>query len=169
MRGNWDVLDFGLLHEKMETSPAGMAWRCSYIWWLAATEREGEAREGFAHVSADDFAALPFDVNWCAGMGELASAAVVLGDPELAAPVYERLLPYEGGALTSGRAIGSFGSTQRLLGELAALLGRTDEAKARLEAGIARDEAVGFAPWAQRGREALRSVTAGRTFPSAGR
>jgi hypothetical protein len=153
----------------METSPARTAWRCSYIWWLAVTEREGEAREGFMQVAADDFAALPFDVNWCAGMGELASAAIVLGDPELAAPVYERLLPYESTALTSGRAIGSFGSTQRLLGELAALLGRPDEAAARLEAGIARDEAAGFAAWAERGREALRHVTAGRTFPSAGR
>ena len=169
MRGNWEVLDFDLLHEKMETSPAGMAWRCSYVWWLVVTGRVGEAREGFAQIAADDFAALPFDVNWCAGMGELASAAVLLGDPELAEPVYERLLPYESAALTSGRAIGSFGSTQRLLGELAAVLGRTDEAAARLEAGIARDEAAGFAPWAQRGREALRAVATGRTFPASGR
>ena len=168
-RGNWDVLDFGLLHEKMETSPAGMAWRCSYVWWLATSGREGEARDEFAQIAADDFAALPFDVNWCAGMGELASAVVLLGDPELAQPVYERLLPYESGALTSGRAIGSFGSTQRLLGELAAVLGRAEEAAARLEAGIARDEAAGFAPWAERGREALRRVAAGRTFPASGR
>jgi tetratricopeptide (TPR) repeat protein len=155
MRGTWDMLDQALLHEKIEHSPASGAWRASYAWLLACTGREAAAREQFALVSADDFAALPFDANWPSGMGELASACLELGDPELAAPVYDRLLPYADVALTSGRSIGSFGSTQRLLGGLAALLGRPDEARARLEVAIRRNDATGFTVWADHARRAL--------------
>jgi tetratricopeptide (TPR) repeat protein len=158
MRGTWDALDLDLLHDKIATSPAGMAWRCSYTWLLAATGRPDAAREQFALIAADDFAALPFDVNWASGMGELASACIELRDPELAAALYERLLPYADRALTAGRAISSFGSTQRLLGGLAAVLGRVDEARARLEAAIRRNEETGFTVWAEHARGALADL-----------
>jgi hypothetical protein len=165
MRGTWDALDLALLHDKIERSPASTAWRCSYTWMLAATGRVDAAREQYALIAADDFAALPFDANWPSGMGELASACIELGDPELVTPLYERLLPYAGVALTAGRAIGSFGSTERLLGGMAAVLGRIDEAAARLQAGIRRDEEIGFTVWAQHGRTALERLTGARGRP----
>jgi hypothetical protein len=168
-RGTWDELDLDLLHDKIETSPAGMAWRCSYAWLLADTGRADAAREQFARIAADDFAALPFDVNWASGMGELASACIELGDPELAAPVYERLLPYADVALTAGRAISSFGSTDRLLGGLAAVLGRPDEAASRLGTAMRRNERNGFTVWADHARRALDELAKGRTFPAQGR
>ena len=155
MRGTWEAVDLDLMHDKIEGSPASTAWRCSYAWMLAATDRLDAAREHYALIAADDFAALPFDANWSAGMGELASACIELGDPELAAPVYERLLPYTDRALTSGRSIGSFGSTERLLGGLAAVLGRPEEATARLETSIRVNEETGFTVWADHARRAL--------------
>jgi tetratricopeptide (TPR) repeat protein len=169
MRGSWDALDLDLLHDKIATSPAAAAWRCSYAWLLAVTGRHDAAREQFALLVADGFAALPFDVNWPSGMGELASAVIELDDPELAAPVYERLLPYADVALTAGRAISSFGSTQRLLGGLAAVLGRPDEAAARLQAAIRRNDEAGMPVWADHGRRALDALPEGRTFPAQGR
>ena len=168
MLGAWDRLDLALLLEKIETSPAGMAWRAAHVWMLAATGRHDAAREQYAIVAGDDFAALPFDVNWQSGVGELASAAIELADPELARPVYERLLPYAGRALTAGRAITSFGSTERLLGGLAALLGRPSEAASRLEDAAHRNEAAGFTVWADHSRDALAALRS-RTFPGAGR
>jgi hypothetical protein len=92
-------------------------------------------------------------------MGELASVCIDLGDPELAQPLYDRLLPYADRALTAGRAISSFGSTQRLLGGLAAVLGRPSEAAARLEEATRRNVAAGFTVWAQHGRQALATLT----------
>jgi tetratricopeptide (TPR) repeat protein len=162
MRGTWDSLDVEFMQEKIAHSPAGMAWRASYTWMLAATGRPDAAREQFAILSADGFAALPFDTNWPSAMGELASACIGLGDPGLALPVYERLLPYADRALTAGRAVASFGSTQRLLGALAAVLGRPDEAIERLQDGIARNEATGFTVWAEHGRRALAGLTTSR-------
>jgi hypothetical protein len=159
MRGTWDALDLELLHDKIANSPAAMAWRSSYAWLLAATGEVDAAREQFAIVVADDFAALPFDANWPSAMGELASVCIDLGDPELAQPLYDRLLPYADRALTAGRAISSFGSTQRLLGGLAAVLGRPSEAAARLEEATRRNVAAGFTVWAQHGRQALATLT----------
>jgi DNA-binding SARP family transcriptional activator len=104
MSGDWDAFDAALVEDKIATSPAGMAWRCSYAWMLAATGRTDEAREHLAVVFADGFAALPFDANWPSAMGECAEAIAILADPALAEPVYERLLPYADRTLTAGRA-----------------------------------------------------------------
>ena len=158
MRGDWEALDLELLLEKIANSPAAMAWRASYAWMLAATGQTEAAREQYGIVAAGDFATLPFDTNWPSAMGELASACIELGDPELARPLYDRLLPYAGRALTAGRAITSFGSTERLLGGLAAMLGRTGEAIARLEKAVRDNEAAGFTVWADHARKALERI-----------
>jgi tetratricopeptide (TPR) repeat protein len=155
LRGDWASLNLPLMQEKIATSPAGMAWRSSYAWMLAATGRPDAAREQLAIIAADDFAALPFDANWPPAMAEYAEACAALGDPQLAAPVYERLLPYADRTLTAGRAIASYGSTQRLLGGLAAALGRAEEAVTRHEDGIRRNQAAGFSVWGEHGRRAL--------------
>ncbi len=159
LRQSWDDVDMTLLHDKVASSPAAMAWRCSYAWILAETGRVDEAREELAAITADDFAAIPFDANWPSAMGELTEVSTTLGDAALAAPLYDRLLPYAGVALTSGRAIGTFGSTERLLAALAATLGRPDEARARHERAIALNEAAGFTAWAELGRRAVHSLS----------
>jgi tetratricopeptide (TPR) repeat protein len=166
LRGDWESLNLALVHEKIAGSPAGMAWRSSYAWMLAATGRPDAAREQLAIVAADGFAALPFDVHWRSAMAECAEACAILGDPELAAPVYERLLPYADEALTAGRAVVSSGSTQRLLGSLAAALGRHEEAVSRHDAGVRHNERMGFTVWAEHGRRALRAVSPARAAPS---
>ncbi|HWT22755.1 MAG TPA: hypothetical protein VN213_04550, partial [Solirubrobacteraceae bacterium] len=158
LRRDWTQLDVALMEEKIRSSPAGMAWRSSFAWMLAATGRPAAAREQLAIVAADDFARVPFDVNWPSAIGEYAEACAELGDPELAGPVYERLLPYADRALTAGRAVSTYGSTQRLLAGLAAVLGRTGEAIARHEAGVRANELAGFTVWAAQGRARLAAL-----------
>ena len=41
MRGTWEDLDLELLLERIANSPAGMAWRATYAWMLAATGQVG--------------------------------------------------------------------------------------------------------------------------------
>ena len=135
----------------------------------AMTGRPDAAREQFALLVADDFAALPFDVNWPSGMGELASAAIELDDAELAAPLYERLLPYADVALTAGRAISSFGSTERLLGGPRGGARPRNEAATQLHAAVRRNDDAGMPVWADQARRALDALPEGRTFPSQGR
>jgi hypothetical protein len=159
LRADFARIDLDLFRDKIARSPAGSAWRCGLTWCLAELGHADEAAAHLAEIAADGYAALPFDVNWPSAMGELASACTGLADPELAQPVYERLLPYADRALTAGRAITSFGSTQRLLGGLAAVFGRTAEAISRLEDGIRRNEAAGFTVWADRSRQALAALS----------
>jgi tetratricopeptide (TPR) repeat protein len=154
LRGNWETLDMTMVEEKMATSPAGMAWRASYAWRLAATGDPDGARKHLALVIAK----VPFDANWLSAMGESAEACALLGDEEPSRAIYERLLPYADAPLSAGRAVASLGSTQRLLGGLAAVLGRSDEAVERHEAGIRFNEAAGFTVWAEHGRRALDHI-----------
>ena len=158
LRHRFADLDRALIEEKIAHSPAGMAWRASYAWELAATGRPDEAREHLAIVTADDFAALPFDANWPSALAESAEACVLLGDAGPAAITYERLLPYADVTVTAGRAVITYGSTQRLLGGLAAVLGRVDEAIERHEVAIRFNEAAGFTVWAEHGRAALGHI-----------
>ena len=158
LRREFADLDRALIEDKIAHSPAGMAWRASYAWELAATGRPEAAREHLAIVTADGFAALPFDANWPSALAETAEACVLLGDAGPAAAAYERLLPYADVTVTAGRAVITYGSTQRLLGGLAAVLGRVDEAIERHEAAIRLNEAAGFTVWADHGREALGHI-----------
>jgi len=160
LRGDWTLLDRELVDRKIATSPAGMAWRSSRAWMLAATGSPDAARAELAIIAADGFSALPFDTNWPSAIGECAEACALLGDADLAKELYARLLPYAARALTAGRAVSTFGSTQRLLAGLAATLGRTDEAVARYAAGIAADERAGFTVWARQGRDRLGRLRA---------
>jgi hypothetical protein len=146
------------MEDKIAHSPAGMAWRASYAWELAATGELDSAREQLAIITADGFAALPFDANWPSAIAESAEACVLLADATSAAAVYDRLLPYADVTATAGRGVMTYGSTQRLLGGLAAVLGRTDEAIARHEAAIRFNEAAGFTVWARHSRDALGHI-----------
>ncbi|HET8757850.1 MAG TPA: hypothetical protein VFM58_17655, partial [Solirubrobacteraceae bacterium] len=158
LRGEFEKLDRALIEDKIAHSPAGMAWRASYAWELAATGRPDDAREQLAIITAGDYAALPFDANWPSALAESAEACVLLGAVEPAAVAYRHLLPYADVTVTAGRGVVTYGSTQRLLGSLAAVLGRTDDAVAHHEAAIRTNEAAGFTVWAQHSRDALGHI-----------
>ena len=55
-RGDWAALDLELVRAKIAGSPAGMAWRGSYAWALAATGQPDAAREQLAILAAGGFA-----------------------------------------------------------------------------------------------------------------
>jgi hypothetical protein len=149
-------LEFAL--DKVANSAAGPAYRCSVAWLLAELGRPDEAREHLAVAMAPG--GLPFDANWMSGIGECAEACLVLGEQEHAAHVYDLLAPYAGRPITAGRAVTSYGSADRLLGELAALLGREADAERHLLTAVELDDAMG-AVWAERGRAALARLAVG--------
>jgi DNA-binding SARP family transcriptional activator len=154
-REAFEESDLAFLEDKIANSLAGPAYRSSYAWLLAALGDTDQARAELNAVMAADQA---FDANWISAQAESAEACIVLGAEDHAAVIYERLAPYAGRPATSGRAVCSFGSIDRHLGGLAALLGRRDDAARHLRAGIARDEAMGCAVWAARGRRWLEEL-----------
>jgi class 3 adenylate cyclase/tetratricopeptide (TPR) repeat protein len=112
-----------------ERFPGIPAWRGGVI-TLAARSGDFElARRELERFAGDDFSAIPRDVNWMAGMSLLAEAIALIGDVDRAARAYEELLPYEGLVIVVARAIGCNGPVDRVLGMLAQLLGRVEEAE----------------------------------------
>jgi tetratricopeptide (TPR) repeat protein len=130
--------------ERFGTIPG---WRCVLAWLLAETGRPDEAREILDAFAADDFRGLPLDGIWLGAVAYLAETAAVLGDGSHAAKLHDLLEPYADRNVAIGWASTCAGSASRYLGLLADLLGRRDEAIARLETALAMNERMRARPW----------------------
>jgi tetratricopeptide (TPR) repeat protein len=143
--------------ERFATIPG---WRCVLAWLLAETGKSDEAREILDSFVTDGFHGLPLDGIWLGAVAYLAEAAAVLGDPTHAAALHERLEPYADRNVAIGWASTCAGSASRHLGLLADLLGRRDEAIARLETALAMNERMRARPWVVHTQVALARVLA---------
>ena len=151
-RGEVEQTDLAFIEDKIANSAAGPAYRSALVWIFAGLGRTDEAR---AHL--DDWVrdGLAFDANWMSAHAEAAEGIGILGDPTHAQLVYDRLLPYSGRPATAGRAVVSYGSVDRYLGGLAAVLGRHDEAIAHLRAANDHNAALGCTVWRLHGQRRL--------------
>ena len=115
-----------------ERFPGIPAWRGGVV-TLAARSGDLElARHELERFVGDDFSAIPKDANWSTAMSLLGEAIALIGDEERAPVVYEALLPYEGLVIVVARAAGCNGPVDRVLGLLAQLMGRLDDAERHL-------------------------------------
>jgi DNA-binding SARP family transcriptional activator/tetratricopeptide (TPR) repeat protein len=98
---------------------------------LALAHAEGN-RLVEARQLLEDFATAGFDLvldaSWIIGMCGFAEAAIVVGDPKYAHPLFDRLSPWAGQWCTTG--ITCQGPVSHYVGGLAAVLGRFGEADA---------------------------------------
>jgi AAA ATPase domain len=151
-RGEVEQTDFAFIEDRIANSAAGPAYRSALVWILAGLGRPDEARAHLDDWVRDDLA---FDANWMSAHAEVAEGIGILGDPTHAQLVYDRLLPYAGRPATAGRAVVSYGSVDRYLGGLAAVLGRRDEAIAHLRAANDHNAALGCTVWRLHGQRRL--------------
>jgi tetratricopeptide (TPR) repeat protein len=101
------------------------------------------------------------NANWH-GACILADAAVLVSDREAGAALYALLEPHAQLFPIIARAVACLGSTEYYLGRLAGLLGRHDEAEARLRRAVAENERAGAAPHAAVARLRLGETLAHR-------
>jgi tetratricopeptide (TPR) repeat protein len=98
---------------------------------LALAHAEGdrlvEARQLLEDFATSGFA-LVLDASWIIGMCGFAEAAIVVGDPKYALPLFDQLSPWADQWCTTG--ITAQGPVSHYVGGLAAVLGRFDEADA---------------------------------------
>jgi len=71
---------------------------------------------------------LPLDQVWLTGMVDIAEAAIEVGDPVYAGPLFDRLKPWANQLPATGAS--ALGPVSHTLGGLATVLGRFDEAEA---------------------------------------
>ncbi|GAA4079528.1 BTAD domain-containing putative transcriptional regulator [Actinomadura miaoliensis] len=86
--------------------------------------------------------------------------AIALDQRDLAAEMYEALLPYEGHVTGAATAVATIGPVAHTLGDLAAYLELPDRAAAHYRRAAEVAESVGSAHWAAVARDALRALGA---------
>jgi DNA-binding SARP family transcriptional activator len=145
LRGTLGELDVDL--EQLPTLfPRRPVFRCAVAYLRTRVGDHDDAGRILAEFAADDFASLPFDMEWLLGMSLLVETCVALGASDMAARLYELLLPWA--ALNvSDHPEGIRGSVGRYLGLLAGALERWDESVGHFERALGANQAMGFPPW----------------------
>jgi DNA-binding SARP family transcriptional activator len=126
--------------------PTRPAFRCALAHLeleLGGAELAGQMLQ---QLTADECAALPFDLEWLYGMSLLAETCARLDDAETAAVLYRLLLPW-----SAFNAVdvpeGMRGSVARYLGLLASTIERVDKACCHFEDALQMNERMGARPW----------------------
>jgi DNA-binding SARP family transcriptional activator len=112
-------------------SPAPAEWLVNLALVDAETGDLDNARRLVRELSAGGGRAFAMDVNWH-GACVLADAAAMVGDREAGETLHRLLEPHARLFPVVARGVSSLGSAELPLGRLAALIGREDEAVARL-------------------------------------
>jgi tetratricopeptide (TPR) repeat protein len=105
--------------------------------------RDAEALSKLAWMAGERFAFVPFDSEWLSTLSGIAAATIVLDDPVSAAPLYDVLLPFSGSMVVDGIAASCLDSVDYLLGRLALVIGRTDDAARHLQSAIEQSRRLG--------------------------
>jgi len=128
-------------------SPAATEWFVNLALVDAETGATDDARRLVSELARNGCSALAMDANWH-GACILADAAVQVADREAAAALYALLEPHAQLFPLVARAVGCLGSNECYVGRLAGLLGRHDEAEARLRRAVTENDRVGAVAWA---------------------
>jgi DNA-binding CsgD family transcriptional regulator len=136
---------------------------------LAGLGMVDAAREELERLCADSFAAVPAGPLRLAALGYLADACDAVGDPRLAALVYEQLLPFEERNVIVGEAVVCYGAADRFLGSLARLAGDDTAALRHLETALALNTRLGSPTWLAHTRFELARVLRERGEPARAR
>jgi class 3 adenylate cyclase len=134
------------LRDFIAQNPLIIFGRCALIECLIQGGKESQAKEVFVSLAVEHFRSIPRDWNWLPSMFVLADVCVDLDDRERAGILYSLLCPYAPRNAVIG-FVYCYGSVQYVLGRLAALNGRIDEAAQHFEAAIAANQKMRAVTW----------------------
>lgn len=114
----------------------GAAWKPGLAMLHAEVGMLDDARRHFDELAAGGFRGVPHDAVWPASVSFLADACLALEDTAAAATLYELMTPLGGYALQVAMTT-CLGPADRLLGGLAELIGRSEDADRHFAAALA--------------------------------
>ena len=112
----------------------------------AEAGRVDEASAVLERLGADDFGTLPRTGLWLLSMAQLTDVCVTLGDAAHAVTLYKLLLPHAKDMVVTINPI-FLGSTSFLLGQLAGVMGRHDDALHHLDEALVAHTRIDSPPW----------------------
>jgi len=106
-----------------------------------------EARGELERFAANELADLPRDFTYLYGLAVLGELCAAVGDSKSAATVYDALQPFADRYVVLFMGTVCLGSAFRYLGQLAATMGRWEEAEAHFAEAMARNQRIGARLW----------------------
>jgi ATP/maltotriose-dependent transcriptional regulator MalT len=122
----------------VEHTPLVYGWRCALAFAYAETGHRAEAISQLEFLADDRFSRIRRDCIWLATLSMLAQVIARFEVADHAGTLYELLQPYEGRRIVVGGAVLCFGPVSRVLGALARVQGRFDDALGHLDRALAR-------------------------------
>jgi tetratricopeptide (TPR) repeat protein len=154
-QGRLDELE-PLIAFQVQTNPGIPAFRGALALARAEAGMHEKALEVLAVDAEVNFAGLPYDSNWLAGMAIYAEACGLLDDRRAAAALHELLVPWVDHVAFNSAT--TWGLIERHVGNLERVLGRHEEAEQSLRRAAERHAAMGAPLWRARARLDLARV-----------
>ena len=117
--------------------------RVALAWALLHDGEQARAAAALDHLVDVDLPQLPVDAEWLPTVALLGETVARLDDQRLAAPLLEALVPYRRLFIVDGIADAVMGSTGRVVGALAAAVGRWELAEEALADALQDEERAG--------------------------
>jgi hypothetical protein len=128
------------------TESAGL-WRPALAVLLAEIGDVEAARRELRGLVDAGLEAIPRGGLGVGGLAYVADACTLVEDHALAAPIYEQLLAFEGQNMVVGSAVMCYGASDRMLGALATVMLRWDDADRHLANALVLNQRLGSPTW----------------------
>jgi tetratricopeptide (TPR) repeat protein len=152
------------IHELADQYPARPVFHCALAHLYGQVNRTDDARQKLEKLAPDDFAALPFDLEWLYSISLLAETCTLLQHTDSAPALYRLLLPWA--ALNvADLPEGIRGSVSRYLGLLTTTTERWTQAAHHFEDALAMNERMGARPWLAHTQNDYAQMLAARGGP----
>ena len=126
---------------------ADSLWRPALAVLLAEIGDVEAARRELEELVDAGLEAIPRGGLGVGGLTYVADACALIEDAALAAPIYEQLLAFEGQNMVIGSAVMCYGAADRMLGALATVMQRWDDAERHLENALVLNRRLGSPTW----------------------
>jgi tetratricopeptide (TPR) repeat protein len=132
--------------EMFVTEHSGSSFKPGLALMYAELGLMDKARTVYEKLAVNEFMGIQQDALWAASVTFLVEVCATLGDRDRAEVLYRLLSPYATYAVVAGEWA-SFGAGSRFLGQLAATMGRWQEAESQFDQALAMNARMGAKPW----------------------
>jgi class 3 adenylate cyclase/DNA-binding CsgD family transcriptional regulator/tetratricopeptide (TPR) repeat protein len=147
-----------LLQHFVRTTPKGQIWQPGLALVYAELDMRSECQAQFESLPWSRVTKAPTDASTMTIAMFAAELCSYLGDAARAALLYPLLKPHAGTNLVADTAGPCLGSADRLLGRLAAVMGRWDMAERHFEVALQMDQKTGWRVWLAHSRYAYAAM-----------
>jgi class 3 adenylate cyclase/tetratricopeptide (TPR) repeat protein len=130
----------------IDEKPDEKAWLPGFALIAADLGFQEPARRRLRELAETGFD-MPFDAKRSTSLSYVSEVAIMLGDTDAAARLYELMSVYRHMTITAGIVTVCYGAASRYLGMLAATLGDVDKAEAHFQHALELNERMRARPW----------------------